>query len=447
MSKLLSILGAGESGVGSAILAKKQGYAVWVSDAGSIKENYKEQLNQYGIEFEEGKHSEEKILKSEIIIKSPGIPSTVSLVQKALVQNISVIGEIEFAARFTNATLIGITGTNGKTTTANLTYHLLDKAGLNVGLAGNVGLSFAKQVAETDKDIYVLEISSFQLDDMYTVSLDYAVLLNITPDHLDRYESYQDYIKSKFRITQNQSEVQKFIYCADDEDVLKHLNNHSTQAHLVPFSHHNKEYHNGAWVSDNQIKINLNQPKVHFIMSISQLTIAGKHNTYNSMAASIIANSLLIRKELIRESLSDFKNVEHRLEFVSKVKGISFVNDSKATNVNAAWYALECTENPIVWIAGGVDKGNDYEALKPLVKNKVRMIICLGENNIKLHQAFGKDVDMMINATSAEEAVKLAYGLGEKGETVLLSPACASFDLFENYQDRGNQFKRAVRAL
>lgn len=440
-------MGAAESGVGAAILALKQGYDVFVSDLSEIKEKYRNELEARGIAFEEKQHSEELILNADLIIKSPGIPDKAPLVVKAKEQGISVVSEIEFAARFTQASLIGITGTNGKTTTSMLTYHILKKAGLNVGLAGNVGDSFAKQVAEQDHDIYVLELSSFQLDGMETVALDYAVLLNITPDHLDRYDSLDDYIRSKFRINQNQTSEDRFIYCADDETITNYLQNHSTQAMLTPFTLEESEQKEGAWLQDGEIKITLNKPNVQFSMSTNQLTIAGRHNTYNSMAAAIIANSLLIRKEMIRESLSDFKNVEHRLEFVSRVKGIDFINDSKATNVNAAWYALESMNKPLIWIAGGVDKGNDYELLKPLVKDKVRIIICLGENNIKLHQAFRKDVDMMINARSAEEAVNLAYGLGENGETVLLSPACASFDLFENYQDRGNQFKRAVRQL
>lgn len=440
-------MGAGESGVGCAILAQSKGFDVWVSDFGTIKPEYKKELESHGIAFEEGGHDESKILASYKIVKSPGIADSVPIVQKALGLDISVIGEIEFAAPYTEATLIGITGTNGKTTTTLLTHHILQKAGMDVGLAGNIGFSFAKQVALSDHKFYVLELSSFQLDGMNTVALDYAVLLNITPDHLDRYDSIQGYIESKFKINQNQTENQKFIYCADDETVAKHLENHTTPAQLVPFTQESKNLSEGAWVDENQINIKLNKPKVEFTMSVDQLTIAGKHNTYNSMAASIIANSLLIRKETIRESLSDFKNVEHRLEYVGKVKGISFVNDSKATNVNAAWYALESAQAPVIWIAGGVDKGNEYEALSPLVKSKVRIIVCLGKNNIKLHQAFRKDVDMMINASSAQEAVDIAYGLGEKGETVLLSPACASFDLFENYQDRGNQFKRAVRGL
>lgn len=447
MGKLIAILGAGESGVGTAILAQKQGFEVWVSDYGSIKQCYKDELDLYAIAYEEGVHNEAKILSAQKIVKSPGIPDDVPIVAKARANEIPIVGEIEFAVAYTRATLIGITGTNGKTTTTMLTYHLLQAAGLNVGMAGNVGLSFAKQVALYDRDYYVLEISSFQLDGMFTVALDYAVLLNISPDHLDRYDSYQAYVASKFRITQNQSVEQTFIYCADDADIVTHLKNSVTTAKVIPFTYDGGPLKEGAWVKDKRINIKLNKPKTEFHMSINQLTIAGKHNTYNSMAASIIASSLLIRKENIRASLSDFKNVEHRLEYVGKVKGISFINDSKATNVNAAWYALESVPDSIIWIAGGVDKGNDYEALSPLVKAKVRVIVCLGKNNMKLHQAFRKDVDMMINAGSAQEAVDLAYGLGETGETVLLSPACASFDLFENYQDRGNQFKRAVRGL
>ncbi|MEY2923677.1 MAG: UDP-N-acetylmuramoyl-L-alanine--D-glutamate ligase [Bacteroidota bacterium] len=447
MSQLISILGAGESGVGSAILAKQNGYEVWVSDFGTIKQSYKDELEQWAIPYEENGHDEAKILASFQIIKSPGIPETIPVLQKAIIKNIPIIGEIEFAAKYTDAVLIGITGTNGKTTTTLLTHHILQKAGLNVGLAGNVGYSFAKQVALEQHDYYVLEISSYQLDGMFSVALDYGVLLNITPDHLDRYGSFENYIKSKFRINQNQSAEQKFIYCADDEAITTYLQSHNTPAQLIPFTIEDTPTTEGAWLHNNEIHLELQKPKAQFIMSVNQLTIAGKHNTYNSMAAAIIANSLLIRKEVIRDSLSDFKNLEHRLEFVSKVKGISWINDSKATNVNAAWYALESVDAPMIWIAGGVDKGNDYEALKPLVKEKVRMIICLGVNNIKLHQAFHKDVDMMINASSAQEAVDIAYSFGQNGETILLSPACASFDLFENYQDRGNQFKKAVRSL
>lgn len=447
MRERVVILGAGESGVGSAILAKKQGADVWVSDKGLIKEHYKQELMSHAIDFEEGQHSEDKILNASVIIKSPGIPDKAPMVMRAKENGIAVVAEIEYAAQFTNAILIGITGTNGKTTTATLTYHLLQKAGLDVGLVGNVGNSFARQIAEEDKAFYVIELSSFQLDGMYTVKLDYAVLLNITPDHLDRYDDINDYVASKFRIAQNQGKDDPFIYCADNDLIQEYLKNNTLDSKMIPFTHSSEHYDEGAWVENEEFIVKLNKPNTTFNMSINQLTIAGKHNTYNSMAASIIANSLLIRKESIRESLSDFKNVEHRLEFVARVKGMDFINDSKATNVNAAWYALESMNKSVIWIAGGVDKGNDYELLKPLVKDKVRIIICLGENNLKLHKAFRKDVDMMINATSAKEAVDLAYGLGQNGEAVLLSPACASFDLFENYQDRGNQFKRAVRQL
>ena len=446
MSNLISILGAGETGVGTAILAQKQGFDVWVSDYGIIKDHFKEELERYNIAYEEGGHDLEKIWSSVKIVKSPGIADTIPLIKQALEKNIPVVGEIEFAAEYTDAVLIGITGTNGKTTTTMLTHHILKRAGLKVGLAGNVGYSFAKQVALEQHDYYVLELSSFQLDGMRTVALDYAVLLNITPDHLDRYDSMQDYINSKFSVSRNQTAEQKFIYCAEDAIIQEQLAQQNINAQAIPFAFE-KVGEEGAWVIDNEIQVTLNKPKIDFNMSVEQLTIAGKHNTYNSMAASIIASSLLIRKEVIRESLSDFKNVEHRLEFVAKVKGMSFINDSKATNVNAAWYALESAQAPLIWIAGGVDKGNDYECLSPLIKSKVRLIICLGKDNMKLHKAFHKHVDMMINASSAKEAVDLAYGLGEKGETVLLSPACASFDLFDNYQDRGNQFKRAVRDL
>ncbi|MFY0644608.1 MAG: UDP-N-acetylmuramoyl-L-alanine--D-glutamate ligase [Bacteroidia bacterium] len=447
MKSKLVILGAGESGVGAAVLGNVKGMDVFVSDAGKIRETYAKELSDNQIEFEENGHTLERVLDADLVVKSPGISDDISIVQQLQQKKIDIISEIEFAAKYTKAVLIGITGTNGKTTTSLLTYHLLSKAGLNVGLAGNVGQSFAKQVAIEDKDYYVLELSSFQLDGMYQTKLDYAVLLNITPDHLDRYNSFEDYVKSKFRITQNQGSQERFIYCLDDETIKTHIETAGVQAQRIPFTHENTEMEEGAWVSDDSINISLKKPNINFTMSINQLTIAGRHNTYNSMAAAIIANSLLIRKEMIRDSLSDFKNVEHRLEHVAKVKGINFINDSKATNVNASWYALESMDKPLIWIAGGVDKGNDYEQLKPLVKEKVRIIICLGENSMKLHQAFRKDVDMMINAGSAEEAVDLAYGLGQNGETVLLSPACASFDLFDNYQDRGNKFKRAVRQL
>lgn len=440
------ILGAGESGTGAAILAKKLGHRVWLSDKGQIKDRYLDELKSNDIPFENGQHDEDLILTADQIIKSPGIPDTATLIVKAQQKKIPVISEIEFAAQHTNAKLIGITGTNGKTTTTMLTYHLLSKAGLNVGLGGNVGKSFARQVAEDQYDYYVLELSSFQLDGMYNTRIHMAVLLNITPDHLDRYPNMDAYIASKFRITQNQTEEDLFIYCQDDPIMGEYIRDHSFKAQMLPFSIE-REVNPGAWSDLQKMYIQLNPNHNQFIMELNQLTISGKHNTYNSMAAAIIANALLIRKELIRESLSDFKNVEHRLEPVARIKGIDFINDSKATNVNSAWYALESMEPGVIWIAGGVDKGNDYSQLQPLVKEKVRLIICLGTDNRRIHEAFSKDVEMIVNTQSAKEAVNIAYNLARKGETVLLSPACASFDLFENYEDRGRQFKDAVRSL
>lgn len=446
MSQRTVILGAGESGTGAAILAKHLNHDVFVSDRGQIKPKYAEELNAANIVFEQEKHSESSILNADLVIVSPGIPLKSPLIQKLIAQKTPVISEIEFGAKHTNATLIGITGTNGKTTTALLTYHLLKGAGLEVGLAGNVGHSLARQVAQNKHTHYVLELSSFQLDLMFETKLDYAVLLNITPDHLDRYDSYQHYIDSKFRITQNQTLADQFIYCSDSEPITTYLSNHTIQAHAIPFTLKG-EVSEGAWADNDAFHITLNQPKIKFTMNLNQLTISGKHNTYNSMAASIVANSLLIRNDVIRESLMDFKNIEHRLEFVTAVKGVDYINDSKATNVNSAWYALESMKKPVVWIAGGIDKGNDYESLIPLVKEKVRILICMGKNNIALHQAFSKHVDMIINVMSAKEAVQVANGMAFKSEVVLLSPACASFDLFESYEDRGRQFKYEVRNL
>lgn len=439
------ILGAGESGTGAAVLALKLGHDVFVSDKGIITEKYRKELDAIGVSYESGQHTPELILNASQIIKSPGIPETASVIQEAFQKNIPVISEIEFGALHTNARLIGITGTNGKTTTTMLTYHILKKAGLHVGLAGNVGKSFARQVAEDNYDIYVLEISSFQLDGMFQTRLDMGILLNITPDHLDRYSTMEKYIASKFRIAQNQTSENLLIYCDDDPNIAAYMQQHSIPSAKAPFSIHHQVEH-GGWSDGTNMYININQNNP-FIMELNQLTIGGKHNTYNSMAAAIVANALLIRKEMIRESLSDFKNVEHRLEFVARVKGIDFINDSKATNVNSAWYALESMEPGVIWIAGGVDKGNDYAQLKDLVKEKVRLIVCLGVDNRRIHEAFGKEVEMIVNTQSASEAVNVAYNLGRKGETVLLSPACASFDLFENYEDRGRQFKDAVRSL
>ncbi|MEN8786350.1 MAG: UDP-N-acetylmuramoyl-L-alanine--D-glutamate ligase [Flavobacteriales bacterium] len=446
-TKYIAILGAGESGVGAAILAKQQGYSVFVSDFGKIKEKYKTELEQEGIEWEEGKHSQERILSAPEIIKSPGIPEKVQIVQSALEKGIPVISEIEFAGRYTKAKLIGITGSNGKTTTTLLTYHILKKAGLNVGIAGNVGDSFAKQVTTHDFEFYVLELSSFQLDGLVDFKVDVSVLLNITPDHLDRYEyKFENYVNSKFRITNNQTKEDFFIYCKDDEAIVKALSDKNIKAKQLPFSI-KEEVSEGAFLNKKEEivfnHINQQQPQT---MSIHDLALNGKHNIYNSMAAGIASKVLDLRKEIVRESLSDFQNVEHRLEHICYVNGIEFINDSKATNVNAVWYALESINKPIVWIAGGVDKGNDYEELIPLVKDKVKALVCLGVDNSRLVEAFGDVVDVY-ETSSAKDAVKLSYKLGSKGDLVLLSPACASFDLFDNYEERGLEFRKAVREL
>jgi len=442
------ILGSGESGVGSAILAQAKGYDVFVSDKSLIQEKYKTELVQHNISFEEGMHTEALILNATEIIKSPGIPDKVELVQKARTKNIPVISEIEFAGRHTNAKTICITGSNGKTTTTLLTYHILKKAGYNVGLGGNIGKSFAYQVATENFDYYVLELSSFQLDGMYDFKADVAVLLNITPDHLDRYEyKFENYVASKFRITQNLTKDDAFVYCADDivmEEFMKHTH---IEAELVPFSIKKTIEGNGAFLQNNEITLNYNNNPKPLIMTLEQLALAGKHNVYNSMAASMAARIVDIRKDIIRESLEDFVNVEHRLEFVASINGIEFINDSKATNVNSAWYALESMQKPTVWIVGGQDKGNNYEELVDLVKEKVKAIVCLGVDNKKIIKAFKGSVENIMEAGSAGEAVAMSYKLASKGDAVLLSPACASFDLFKNYEDRGVQFKSAVRGL
>ena len=443
--KRIVVLGAGESGVGAAVLAKKQGFDVFVSDKAKITAKYKDVLSQYAIEWEEGKHTEELILNAGEIIKSPGIPEKADLIKKLKEKNIPYISEIEFAGRYTKAKMICISGSNGKTTTTLLIYHILKKAGLNVGLAGNVGESLAKKVAEGNFDYFVVELSSFQLDGMHDFKADIAVLLNITPDHLDRYEyQMENYTKSKFRIAQNLTGSDAFIYCLDDELITLELAAKEVKAKTFPFSI-KKEVPEGACLNENQLLINVNNDPV--TMSIQELALQGNHNIYNSMAAGIAARILEIRKDIIRESLSDFQNIEHRLEFVAKINGIDFINDSKATNVNSTWYALESIENPVIWIAGGVDKGNDYDMLADIAKTKVKALICLGTANEKLHKAFSGIIPVIENALSAKEAVMLAYRLGKKGDTVLLSPACASFDLFQNYEDRGQQYKEAVRAL
>lgn len=443
-NKNIAILGAGESGVGTAILALKKGWNVFVSDFGKIKDSYKKELSELGVDWEEGKHSEDRILSASILVKSPGIPSKAGIIQKAYEKGIKVISEIEFAGYYNTAKTICITGSNGKTTTTMLTYHVLKKAGINVGLAGNVGQSFAKQVATENFDWYVLELSSFQLDDMFEFKADIAMLLNISPDHLDRYNyEMQNYVNAKFRVLQNQTSAEYFIYNADDKLITKELSARKVDAQLLPFSLTEQEGM-AAYAHEQQITINIKDP---FTMSIHDLALKGKHNTQNSLASGLAARILDIRKEVVRESFADFVNVEHRLEFVAKVNGIEFINDSKATNVNSTWFALESMEKPTVWIVGGVDKGNDYSELTELVKEKVKAIICLGTENEKLIEAFSGVVETIVEAKSAVEAVAFGYQLAHKDETVLLSPACASFDLFENYEDRGNQFKAAVRML
>jgi UDP-N-acetylmuramoylalanine--D-glutamate ligase len=439
------ILGGGESGIGTAVLGKKQGYDVFVTDKNKISDRYKEVLLHHKIDFEESKHTESKIINADVVMKSPGIPDKVALVQQLISKGIPVISEIEFAAKFTKAVLIGITGSNGKTTTTILTHHLLNQAGLEVGIAGNIGDSFAMQVATESYTNYVLELSSFQLDGIQEFSPAIAVITNITPDHLDRYEyDFEKYVASKFRITKNQTATDFLIYDADDPAIKQGLKDHKTNAQLVPFSIE-RELSYGAFIRDNNIIIKLNTEE--FTMGISKLTLQGKHNTKNTMASTLAAKLLKVRNNDLKESLSNFEGVEHRLENVQKVNGVQFINDSKATNVNAVFYALECMDKPTVWIVGGVDKGNDYNDLLPLVSEKVKAIVCLGLNNEKIIASFSNVVENIVETAGAEEAVKVAYKLAHKGEAVLLSPACASFDLFENYEDRGRQFKNAVRNL
>ncbi len=452
MNKRIVILGAGESGTGCAILALQKGYDVFVSDKGEIKPAYVEELEKIGVAFEQNQHTEDLILNADEIIKSPGIPDKADIIVAAKAKNISIISEIEFASRYTNAKHVGITGTNGKTTTTMLCYHILQKAGFNVGLGGNIGKSYARQVAENDFEYYVLELSSFQLDNTYTFRPNIAILCNITPDHLDRYNyEFQNYIDSKFRIAMNQTKDDYFIYCADDQITVKNLSTHKIDAQQLPFAY-DKKLEKGAYVLDKEFHLldnnNSTNNNTHYLtMFINDFALKGIHNSYNGMAAAIAANVLNISKENIRESLTDFQNVEHRLEYVATIGGVEYINDSKATNVNSTWYALESMDKPIVWIVGGVDKGNDYESLLPMVKEKVKVIVCLGLDNTKIHAAFGKHVDLMLNTSSAEEAVKVAKRFAAKGDVVLLSPACASFDLFANYEDRGWQYKAAVKNL
>jgi UDP-N-acetylmuramoylalanine--D-glutamate ligase len=445
MQKLI-VLGAGESGVGAGHLGKVKGWEVFLSDKGSIKEKYKNVLTNLEIEFEEGKHTSEKILQADLIVKSPGIPEDIPLVVEAREKGIKVVSEIEFAAKYSKAKLIGITGSNGKTTTATLTQHILKNAGLNSVLAGNIGNSMAAEIAKgNDPDFFVLELSSFQLDGMVKTKLDIAVLLNITEDHLDRYQYvFQNYIDSKFRIIQNQKANDAFIYCADDEVIQKQMEGLELTQKLFPFSL-KTQVQQGAEISNNQLNIKVNQ--INCTMSIQNLALQGKHNIYNSMAAGVAARILEIRKDVIRDSLSDFESIEHRLETVVTVYGVDYINDSKATNINSTWYALETIDKKIVWIVGGVDKGNDYSILAEIVKEKVKAIVCLGKDNAKIIEAFKGDIETIVEANNMTEAVGYSYQLASKDEVVLLSPACASFDLFDNYEDRGRQFKEAVRSL
>jgi UDP-N-acetylmuramoylalanine--D-glutamate ligase len=445
MKKKIVILGAGESGAGSAVLAQKQGFDVFVSDLGQIKEKYKEILKNYDISWEENNHTEKKIFKADEIIKSPGIKDDAPIIVKLREKKIPVISEIEFAGRYAKGIKICVTGSNGKTTVTNLIYHILKKAGKNSAMTGNVGSSFAMAVAEGSYNYYVIELSSFQLDGMFDFRAEIAIMMNITPDHLDRYGyNFQNYIDSKFRITRNQTKSDFFIYWADDPVIKAELAKGQYGMTLLPFSDTSKE-NMTAYIDNKKLIIDY-QHKTN-LMTIHELALKGRHNIYNSMAAAVAGKVLNIRKDVIRESLADFQGVEHRLEPVIKVSGISFINDSKATNVNSTWYALECMETDVVWIVGGIDKGNDYSELFPVVKQKVKAVVCLGKDNKKIVEAFKDKVSTIIEAASMEEAVRSSYYLAKKGETVLLSPACASFDLFNNYEDRGRQFKAAVRNL
>ncbi|MCF8225711.1 MAG: UDP-N-acetylmuramoyl-L-alanine--D-glutamate ligase [Bacteroidales bacterium] len=444
--KCIVILGAGESGTGSAVLAKQQGFDVFVTDSGKINPKYKDILNEHQILYEANGHTERQIINADEVIKSPGIPESAPIMKSIRKREIHVISEIEFAGRYTSAKKICVTGSNGKTTTTSLIHHMLRKAGLNVGIAGNVGRSFAMQVAEENYDYYVLELSSFQLDGMYEFKADIAILLNITADHMDRYDyNMQHYVDSKFRITQNLTEEDYFVFCSDDEITIKELEKIVSRAVQLPYAYEKKP-DDVAWV-DKKEKMHIEFDDVDFSMSVHELALKGKHNTYNSMAAGIAGNVLKIRNEVVREALMDFQGIEHRLEKLNMIHGINFINDSKATNVNSSWYALESIRGDIIWIAGGVDKGNNYSELENLVRGKVKAIVCLGKDNRRLFEAFEDKVETMVESGSMMEAVKSAYYLASKGDTVLLSPACASFDLFENFEDRGRQFKAAVREL
>jgi UDP-N-acetylmuramoylalanine--D-glutamate ligase len=446
MGKRFVILGAGESGVGAALLAKKQGYDVFVSDGSSLKNEYRNELLNAGIDFEEGLHTEEKVLNADEVMKSPGIPEKAGIVKKIRAKGIDIISEVELAYRFKgDSKIIAITGSNGKTTTTALTYHICKTAGLDCALVGNIGDSFAKKVAEDPKPLYVVEVSSFQLDDIKIFRPEVAILTNITEDHLDRYDyKFENYIRSKFRIAMNQQKNDSFIYCADDEVTMKYLNQFNIHSNQLPISM-KRELPNGAFIKDGDMYIRTGQDFTN--MSVFDFALKGKHNQYNTMAACVAATTLDIRKDKIRDAVQSFQGLEHRMEHVATVRGVEFINDSKATNVNSTWYALESMTKPTILILGGVDKGNDYSLLADLVKEKVKAIICLGTDNAKIHEAFGEMVNPVVDTKTAEEAVQAAFHFSGKGDVVLLSPACASFDLFKNYEDRGNQFKKVVKDL
>lgn len=448
MNKRIAILGAGESGVGTAVLALQQGYEVFVSDYGTIADEYILKLNEYNIDYEQNKHSEEKILNADVVMKSPGIPEKAEIIKKIRAKDIKVVSEIEFAYPYCKGKIIGITGSNGKTTTTNLIHHIFNTAGHNVGMAGNVGISFAYMIATDPKDFYIVEISSFQLDDIDTFRCDIAILLNITPDHLDRYNyEMKNYVSSKFKITKNQTAADAFIYCADDQEIQAYLSENKSEilAKKYPFSIEKIINEEGAYVHEKKLFINIIQTT--FSMLTQEITIKGKHNQYNSLAAGLAARHQEIRNDDLREAFASFKSIPHRLETVLSIQGIEYINDSKATNVNSAWYALESMEKEVVWIVGGVDKGNDYEVLKQLVRKKVKAIVCLGMDNLKIQTEFAGIADVIVSTDNMRDAVKSASNMAAKGDAVLLSPCCASFDLFQNYEDRGDQFKQCVREL
>ena len=444
MSRIV-VLGGAESGVGAAVLAKVKGHDVFLSDKGKIKEEYIETLKKWDIPYEEGRHTEELILSADEVVKSPGIPGTVPMVQKLRSMGTHIVSEIEFASRYDPAKKICITGSNGKTTTTSLIYYLLQNAGLNVGLGGNIGKSYAYQVATEHFDYYVLEISSFQLDDVYDFKPDIAIITNITPDHLDRYDhKMENYVAAKFNITKNLTRDDCFIFDSDDDITIGHLDNIILRCKMLPFSQE-KEVEQGAFLRDDKIVLRYEEEETD--LYLQELALGGKHNIYNSMAAALAAKASGIDNEVIRSSLATFQPIEHRLEPVLSIKDVLYINDSKATNIDSAWYALECQKRPVVWIVGGTDKGNDYSILNDLVREKVKAIVCLGVDNAKIHAAFGSMGKPMVDALSAEEAVRKSAEFAAPGDVVLLSPCCASFDLFKNYEDRGQQFKEAVRKL